>query len=322
MKNKIEYTVGACRVEPIEYFRRTWEDIATEVAAVSRNKTESKNKEVRFKSLMKEAALGTPSRAFEFLPTMLKATIFKGYVSLEPVRFEEIRDYPKSVNIDLNVFLTKIARFSYLEMGKNQQEYIVYTNARTLLKAGYKYEDIPTIPCSAVYDYKAVRVTCPYFVWAQLMTHTALSKISQSDRVTSTDEYWLPEDILQRMVSEGDVYYPIRKNEKFMEIFEERYNGKRVMDVKNALLHVLLNDLSQNEVQEFFKSLGYKREIYSRAIYYFKMKTFVIGGWDTDPHTWDNLFLERGVFPDRWNKTWVQQETKEVAEAIYKAISL
>lgn len=301
MEQENKYTVGKCRVEEIKY-STDWKKLASEIAAVSRNKNESKNPEKRFDSLIKEAALSTPSRAFEFLPVILKAHVFKGYVQLEPLRYGHSH-YPKSVNIDLNVFLSKIARFSYVEIDENQSEYLVYTNARTLLKAGYHFEDIPVYSQSYVDDYRIVRITCPYFVWAQLMTHTALSKISQSDRVSGTDEYWLPDDILDKYHSLHDVR--IKTEEEF----------------KQSLLDIILTEAPQEMVQNEFRKMGYPREIWSRAPYYFKMKTFIMGGWRNDPHTWDNLFLERGVYPDRWKKTWVQKETKEVATMIEKIVN-
>lgn len=305
MERENKYVVGKCRVEEIEY-STDWKKLASEVAAVSRNKNESKNPERRFESLIKEAALSTPSRAFEFLPVILKAHVFKGYVQLEPLRYGH-KHCPKSVNIDLNVFLSKIARFSYIEIDENQTEYLVYTNARTLLKAGYYFDDIPIYSQSYVDDYKIVRITCPYFVWAQLMTHTALSKISQSDRVSGSDEYWLPDDIAER-------------TKKYIE---ERFPGEEDTsgDYMSELLEALVTKYSQEELFKLFRDMGYPREIWSRAIYYFKMKTFIMGGWRNDPHTWDNLFLERGVFLDRWKKTWVQKETQEVAKMIEKIVN-
>lgn len=318
MEQENKYVVGECRVEGIQYNGRNWVDIATEIAAVSRNKSESKNPERRFDSLIKEAALSTPSRAFEFLPTILKANIYKGMVILDPIRDESLMHQPKSKTLDLNVFLTKIARFSYTTIDSNQSEYLVHTNARTLLKAGYNYEDIPSIPTWEVDNYKAVRITCPYFIWAQLMTHTALSKISQSDRVSGTDEYWLPDDIINKFYSLDnkqieDVEWLIKFGNYFQNETEE--------DFRLGLLGGILATIPQERVQQLFKDMGYPREIWSRAPYYFKMKTFIMGGWRNDPHAWDNLFLERGVFPDRWKKTWVQKETQEVAMMIEKIVN-
>lgn len=318
MEQENNYTVGKCRVEEIRYVGRSWVDIVTEIAAVSRNKSESKNPEKRFDSLIKEAALNTPSRAFEFLPTILKANVYKGIVILEPLRDESLTHQPKSKSLDLNVFLTKIARFSYVTIDSNQSEYLVYSNARTLFKAGYNYEDIPSLPTWEVDNYKAVRITCPYFVWAQLMTHTALSKISQSDRVSGSDEYWMPDDIVRKFYSLNNVQV---KDVEWLVKFANYFQNESEEDFKLGLLGGILTTIPQDRTQRLFKDMGYPREIWSRAPYYFKMKTFIMGGWRNDPHTWDNLFLERGVYPDRWKKTWVQKETQEVAKMIEKIVN-
>jgi hypothetical protein len=65
------------------------------------------------------------------------------------------------------------------------------------------------------------------------------------------------------------------------------------------------------------KALGYPREIWSRAPYYFKMKQFVMTGWANDDNAWPHFLRERNAYADDGGpKNWTQPETKEYAVTI------
>lgn len=302
--------VSKCTVEEINYEGRSMIDVVTSIAAVSRGKDSSNNPEVRFENLLKEASNSTPGRPFEYYPVVLNGSMFKLGVLLTPLKIDGVTQ-PKARAIDMDVFLSKIARYSYIE--NTGEEYKIYTNARTLLKAGYTLKEIPATPNNELAKYKVVKIKCPMYIWAQLMTHCGLSKVSQSDRVTGSEEYWLPEDVFTKIRSK-------REELSGTSLCFDRVTSTLHYGDFDGLLKILLTEVSQEDAQLFFKELGYKREIWSRAPYYFKMKTFIMGGWKNDPNAWENLFLERGVYPDRW-KTWAQRETVEVAKMIEAVVN-
>ncbi len=77
--------------------------------------------------------------------------------------------------------------------------------------------------------------------------------------------------------------------------------------------------MSQDNVQTFFKVIGYKREIWSRAMYYFKYKEVVMTGWKQDPNVWEHLLVERSAEP-AIHKNWTQPETKRFVECIKELV--
>lgn len=259
----------------------------TDIAAISRNKTESTNPEKRFKLLLKEAAPQithrkssagrdyytldleqTPSRPLEFLPVVIKAKFIENKVRL----------YSGETIIDFTLigFMNKIAKYSYIE--KDEDEIKIFTNARCLLNAGIEYDFIPYNTSKELDKYLVLKLNIPMFCFGHLMTHTALSKVSQSDRVSTSTDYWLPEG------------YDISLKDK------------------------MVNEMSMKEVQDLFKT----KELKQRAPYYFKYKTFIMGGWVNDPNAWLHLIAERAGFESYQN--WTQEQTKEIALAIRKFV--
>lgn len=197
----------------------------------------------------------------------------------------------------------------------------------------YVYKLIPYNTEEELKTFKALRIKVPMFVWSQLMTHTALSKESQSDRVSAEDDYWLPNDIRNVI---WDKYVELEDKDEYFDF--ERYVieyceiaiglesdddkssiEEKIKEGNKYLLNLLLNVLPQNQCVAFFKYLGYKREIYSRVPYYFKMKEFIVTGWLKDPNAWGHLLIEREAFQDL-HKSWVQKETKEIIDEIRKAL--
>lgn len=223
-----------CTIERLEVpevtnpFSKEIKQYVSSIAAVSRNKEESSNYEVRFNQLMTEGALNSPSRPFEFIPIEHNETMINMRQAIK----------------------------------RNYQSY----------KVGYHNLQFN------------IRLKVPMFLWAQLMTHTTISKVSQSDRVSTEEEYWYPEDLLEKL---------------------------NIKDFKEDLLDVY----PQPKIQAMLKEAGYKKEIYQRAPYYFKMKTFIMGAEVINQYTWLNLFLERAGLPA--SKNWVQGETQQIVYSIY-----
>ena len=312
MENNPVYS--KCNVEEIKIEGRDVKEVITSIAAISRGKDKSNNVEVRWNALLKEAAMGTAGRPLEYYPVIFEVVFYSHMVNVIP--YGILDDRYKIKNMDTLDFINKISRYSYLSRLGNDR-YLLCTNYRTMLNAGWKVEEIPPLPEGWYKDgFKIVKIRCPFFIWAQLMTHTRLSKISQSDRVSGSDEYWLPDDVFERIDKRHNEIEKLEDNTKAYNrvIFHVEKNNF------DSLVDALVNKVSQSDAQEFFKELGYPREIWSRAPYYFKMKTFIMGGWTHDPAVWKNLFLERGVYPDEWSKTWVQKETKELCKKIEKIV--
>lgn len=283
----------------------------------------------------------SPSRPLEFLPVILNVTVGKEVVTttyngngsstikyktkLFPYGYIRILDE----DFTLGDVTNDLLRYGYLEEVKSNsiysdiKEYKLYTNFRAVYNflSKRKREDlIKDIPFSnGSRDYKkfiALRMKLPMFVWAQLMTHTALSKESQSDRVTKQEDYWLPSDLQDRIddVNPDSCKFKWDSEYKLLD-FIKKYHFDSKMKFNRCVINLFLTEYSQEEIQDFLKELGYPREIYSRAPYYFKYKEFVMTGWLNDPNCWAHLLLERGAFPNI-HKTWVQKETAEAITAI------
>ena len=279
----------------------------TDLAAVSRGLSESKNPDKRFISLTEEAALKTASRPLEFLPVVLDKDRVK---YLDEILFSSYTH---------NNLMNSIGRFGYFENGK------IYTNCRALINAGLTLEQIPYNDPEDLKMFKAIKIKVPMFIWSQLMTHTMLSKESQSDRVSEENDYYLPDDFSKRLSSLDAksikcVFNKLTDND--LNKLKNKINDLiRLNDNDNWTINYLLNNLSQRELFALFEILGYKREIWSRAMYYFKYKVMVMTGWINDPLTWRNLFLERNCVPSIW-KNWTQKETMETVLNIKKILGM
>lgn len=170
-------------------------------------------------------------------------------------------------------------------------------------------------------NFKAIKLKIPMFVWQQWpMTHTALSKESQSDRVSEGNGYWLPEGIIDRInnAKQEDID-KIKYSQEFIDLqtitSSDLPTANKIEYILNTFLHVV----PQECVQQILKAAGYKREIWSRAPYYFKYKECVVTGWYNDPTTWQHSFLERSAKTHMW-KNWTQKETRKVMEAVLEII--
>lgn len=394
--------------------QETREKFVTDLAAVSRGKDESKNPSARFKALLKEAAPnskedivdgfeGCPSRPLEFAGVIVEFMELTDHNNESYWTIVDAAEQDKNYDPDYDMhlanvrlsktdFYNKIVRFSYVEDCQwNPSGLLVYTNIRTLLNAGVKYDDIPFIHTITYYQYgrnkddlyiviggektsvydisidysvmehdsrkplvfkvkdllksgytecdlindfkeghcyvdnryskfKALKLKIPIMCWAQWpMTHTQLSKESQSDRVSEGVGYWLPEDLVKR-IREFKLTDDMTYSDKYVyDSFKElKFVTKDHILVEEFLTN-MLEYWSQNMTQSILKMLGYKREIWSRAPYYFKYKECVVTGWYNDPTTWEHSFLERSVEPESW-KNWTQKETKEALQAVKEII--
>lgn len=279
----------------------------TDLAAISRGKYESKRPEARYRALMREAALGTPSRPFEFLPVILNVLFDK-----DEVRLYNPNDQQFIMSFEHSYFHNSFGG----SMGFVLDEKL-YTNMRACIIAGMPYDLIPYNTPEDVKEGKffAIRGKAPMFAWAQVPnTHTFLSKEAQSDRYAPKFDYWLPDDFIER-AKEYCAEYKYNKAVTTEQIkigphiclmTTMQSDGERIDFMKS---------ISQDQVQLLFKELGYKAEIYTRALYYFKYKEFIATGWGINPKVWTHLFNERNANKDVW-KNGTQKETEVLVNAI------
>ena len=282
----------------------------TSLAAISRGKYKSKRPEARYKALMKEAALGVPSRPFEFLPV-----VFNVLFDVNEVKLYNPNDQQLVITFNHCDFHNNFGG----PMGYIKEEKL-YTNMRAAIISGIDYEKIPYNTAEQIKKGKffAIRTKVPMFVWAQVPnTHIFLSKESQSDRYApQLSDYWLPDDFIERVRKHCEEYKHNKaatteqlKVKVYICVMLTMQTEKERID--------FMENLSQNQVWLLFKELGYKDEISSRAMYYFKYKESIITAWGINPKTWYHLFTERNANKEIW-KNGTQKQTEEFVNAIKK----
>ena len=298
----------------------------TDLASISRGKTESNNPEVRFKQLLEEAAPNGfnaginpstggisvtyhkhASRPLEFCPVILP---YDQLVELA----KDSAYLPVDEEFDTALH-NLVLKFSFLTYNGNVK--YVQTNLRALLNIGIPLDKIPYnskedfIGDAGLPIFRAFKIKAPMFVFNQMMTHTQFSKEARSERVTKLDSsnYWLPSDLAERAQTKLDNPDPFKQNLK--TIIEVLANGD-----KEESLRMLLTVVSQSEAQEVFQALGYKREIYQRAMLEFRYKEWLMVGY-VNPVAWPHFFLERNAMPDIY-KNWTQPEAAATATAMLK----
>lgn len=264
-----------------------------QIATMTRGLDGSKDPQKLYNRLLTEAFNGTPGRPMEFIPVYFKVEWDERYKTYT------IIENGKQVSISLEVF-EEIKKYSTIGIkipGDDYRVYDVWSNMRCLLKAGIKYEQIPYNKKTE--GFMVVDMTIPMFSWAQFYTHTVISKMSESDRV-SVDviedgfDFWLPRDFVEKFNSNMREKYEKDVLGLYDDINEEEVRLK------------LMNDYSQSGVRKLFSKLGYPKEIWSRAIYYFQYKRTILAGWKQDSYGWENLLNER-------LNGWTQGVTKEIA---------
>ena len=314
-------------------------EILATIASMVFDKESSKDPTRLYKRLMGEAVgneigVKAASRPFEFIPVIFKILpVVDGY-SLCDVELLQTAQRGTSGRIELQVVATEQFAVVEEEVYENmiqpftyKKDGVLYSNFRALINAGIPEEDIPLMneSVSGLYeDYRVIEAYAPMFVWAQFRTHGRMSMLSQSDRLVERNEYWLPTDFRDKVYSYVDKQTDDEMNPVAIKITNSTFFhiSKAILESPShdGVVDVLLKGtnafkLSQQELLEFFKVLGYKREIYQRALYYFKLKKFIIGGWKTDPNTWIHLALERTA-------GWTQGTSKDFAGMIIQELKL
>ena len=249
---------------------------------------------------------GSPSRPLEFLPILLYVQ-FNGNVATLAGTSREIC-HQMSVEDFHNSFGGTMGYLS---------GYHLHTNMRACINAGIPYGNIPYNTAEELQDFRALKANIPMFVFNHLITHTALSKEAQSDRVTKNGDYWLPKDLRDRAykyVDTEDKTYDTVYSE-FLDISKNLLKA----NPKHTMVDKLLS-LSQNVVQSYFKALGYKKEIYQRAMLEFRYKEVVMTAWNNNPKTFQHFTIEREAYPEI-HKSWVQEQTKLLAITIREVVS-
>ena len=312
-----------------------WENrykFVSDLAAISRGKYESTNPEKRFKHLLKEASTDVDK---ETISNSSRMELLKNdnriKVASRPLEFLPVAltiDYADKYFISAaKEGYSKYSFYKHCFVDKND---VIYTNFRHLynwlfkntnMSVGSILDIIPFNTKDELRNFKAIRLSTPMFVWAQLMTHTQISKESQSDRVSHNDKYWLPDDIIDKLLAieleyneDGDVVDQDLDELKY-HLFELQKENEDIELIHKYLVNIFLYILPQSKVQYLLEKSGYNKEIYSRAPYYFKYKEMVMTGWANDPEVWGHLLLEREAY-DTYHKSWVQKETSDTAKAI------
>lgn len=313
-----------------------WENrykFVSDLAAISRGKYESTNPEKRFKHLLKEASTDVNKETISnsgYMENLKNDNRIK--VASRPLEF-----LPVALTMDyadkhfISVAKEDYSKYSFYRHCFVDKNDIIYTNFRHLynwlfkntnMSVGSILDIIPFNTKDELRNFKAIRLSTPMFVWAQLMTHTQISKESQSDRVSYNDKYWLPDDIMDKLLDivpeenkdTGDIVDQDLDELQF-QLFELKKENVDMGLVHKYLVNVFLYVLPQDKVQDILEKAGYNKEVYSRAPYYFKYKKMVMTGWANDPEVWGHLLLEREAY-DNYHKSWVQKETADTAKAI------
>lgn len=270
-------------------------DFITSIAAISRGKDSSANPRKRYEHLLREAAPNTINEAKEDHRNASRALEFC------PVKLSMLTS-----NIN-RIIINNLLRYSYID-----ENYNICTNFRAVYNSGL-FEYVPFNTEEEVKDFKVVKIKAPHFVFDQLYTHQALSKIAISERVVEETDYWLPTDIFDRMKEILEKEWSGKRSLEFdiYELFLEYQDSQNIEELKKDLFY----NFSTNEVYEILKELGYPKEIYQRFHYGLKYKTWFMAGWINDPTTWEHLCLQRSAFPEYY-KDWTQEQTKKTVEGI------
>lgn len=281
-----------------------------------------------------ETVDGLKSKIFR-LYTNLRCLVNAG-VSYDKIPFISTIAYKELRDVNDKPFTLiggrKVYEYENLHVGSrhdSNSSYMLFKPSK-LFENGFTYEEIVkdykenkcNVDGNEYKLFKAIKLKIPMYIWAQWpMTHTALSKESQSDRVSEGNGYWLPEGIIEKINNTPDEeIMKINFSQEFIDLQASTSSSDIPAAAKiEYILNSFLNGYPQECVQQILKAAGYKREIWSRAPYYFKYKECVVTGWYNDPTTWQHSFLERSTEPEIW-KNWTQKETKEVVQAVKEIV--
>ncbi len=300
----------------------------TASAAVSRGKNTSKNPDVRYKKLKKEAApdfnitdiaskiipqheeelKAQAGRPLEFAPVVLKYVMKENEVVLMNMESIGVK------RMSMKDFNNNIMRFSFIG-----DDNIIYTNMRVIVNNGIDEEKVVGDYPEYYKNFFIVKVKAPYFVFAQIRTHSGISQIAESVRVLKHDEMYLPENALDKVKE--------ILTEEYIE--EEKLNcvgcdyckyADRILKAESIseLIGVLM-ELPVDKVKRILKKSGFKQEIYNRWPSFLEYKTWDMAGWLNDSKAWGHFLLEREAYPNLIS-SWVQYETRKIADLIKETI--
>ena len=250
----------------------------------------------------------SPSRPLEFLPVVVDLMLSEN--SIWKTNYYGIKKYPIFVFKSFADLSNGLLQHSYVEPLQGNNNLVrLYTNMRACLNAGIPYDSIPYNTAEELKNFRALKASIPMFVFNHLITHTALSKEAQSDRVTANTNHWLPSDFKEKVHSWLKAN-PCPDVHKFSHLANSLISEAN----RDNIVSILLS-LGQKNVQNFFKDIGYKKEIYHRAMLEFRYKEVVITAWWNNPKTFRHFTIEREAFP-KIHKSWVQEQTRLLAECI------
>jgi len=355
----VEDRIG-CKYKNINANEENRINTVANIATISRGLEKSKNPKKLFEMLSREAAPNisyykledlslkdkeaklpkVAGRSLEYCPVILRVDIRKGdyFIRLKESTIIMKPDDFNNVLGKWSYMYDLTSEISLLEKLLGKRSYLLLTNLRTLLNAEFELEDIPYNP--SVPTYFIIEAEVPYFVFAQMRTHGALTQVAVSERKVTEDKYWIPDDFLSRLNTEYSGKPDLLKDLESVKNLLDEYNKNATAILDRNDIDVIENKKLLNElyvettkslvtellkysplrIKQLFKDLGYKKEIYNRWPEHMKFKTFIIGGYLDNPYQWGHFLLEREAY-DNLYKTWTQKETKLVAKEMRNLIN-
>ena len=204
---------------------------------------------------------GSASRVLEYIPVKLKGKAIKSY----------LRQY---------VYDTKGFQLFGFFSGHDY-----YTNARELLNWGWSWDEV--IEVVDFTNYKAVKVTAPYFLYGQASTHTQITSVSHSNRYSDAGlGYWIPNEA-----------------KKILKCSQDEWN---------YIVESFPPNILKSQMRD---KLGIaRREVYARGADMLQYRVFCLGGYTNNPNAWEHFINQRLHDPH------TQKEMRDLAELISKAI--
>ena len=209
-------------------------------SSVVRNK-QPKDNDRLYDRLLKESFGNKASRVFEYIPCNLN-----------------VQDIPNRTTTLIQLFGFSI-----------EDRY--YTTARELLNWGWSLDTI--LPFIDFTNYRAVKVTAPYFLYGQASTHNQITSVSHSNRYTQSKlGYWCPPEV------------------------RTFWGNESVETCQDAWNDVVPNSTS-NYLQTFMKEVGIKRrEVFARGSDMLQNRVYTLGGY-IQPNGWIHFLKQRGLDP-------------------------
>ena len=300
----------------------------TASAAVSRGKNTSKNPDVRYKKLKFEAAPDLnivdiknktipqeeeklkpqAGRPLEFAPVVLRYMVKDNEVILMNMSGVGVK------RMSMKDFNNNVMRFSFIGDGN-----IIYTNMRVVVNNGIDEEKVVGDYPDYYKNFFIIKVKAPYFVFAQIRTHSGISQIAESARVLKHDEMYLPENALDKVKEILTEDYIEEEKLNCVGCDYCKYADRMLKAESISELVGVLLEIPVDKVKRILRKSGFKQEIYNRWPSFLEYKTWNMAGWLNDPKAWGHFLLEREAYPNLIS-SWVQYETHKIADLIREAI--